>query len=107
VNTWDEAKRQVTLAECVHGDMTGKRRASKTTWIDPDDAPELTDDWFAKAKLRQGDKLVRRGGRPKKAAPKEAANIRLDPDVLAHFRAGGSGWQSQINAALRKVAGLK
>jgi uncharacterized protein (DUF4415 family) len=33
-------------------------------------------------------------------------NIRLDPDVVAHFRAGGPGWQSRINAALRKVAGL-
>lgn len=88
-------------------DLTGKKRASKTTWIDPDDAPKLTNDWFAKAALGPSDKLVRRGGRPKKAAPKEAVNIRLDPYVLAHFRAGGGGWQSRINAALRKVAGLK
>jgi uncharacterized protein (DUF4415 family) len=50
---------------------------------------------------------VRRGGRPKKLAPKEAVNIRLDPDVLARFRAGGRGWQSRINAALRKAAGLE
>lgn len=83
--------------------MTGKRRASKATWTDPDEAPELTDDWFAKADLYQGEKLVRRGGRPKKAAPKEAVNIRLDPDVLAHFRATGPGWQSRINAALSKM----
>ena len=86
--------------------MTGKKRASKATWTDPDEAPELTDDWFAKADLYQGEKLVRRGGRPKTAAPKEAVNIRLDPDVLAHFRGTGPGWQSRINAALRKVAGL-
>jgi uncharacterized protein (DUF4415 family) len=45
-------------------------------------------------------------GRPKTAAPKEAVNIRLDPDVLAHFRGTGPGWQSRINAALRKIAGL-
>jgi uncharacterized protein (DUF4415 family) len=32
--------------------------------------------------------------------------MRLDRDVLAHFRAGGRGWQSRINAALRKVAKL-
>ena len=41
----------------------------------------------------------------KAAAPKRAINIRLDPDVLAHFRATGRGWQSRINAALRKAAG--
>jgi uncharacterized protein (DUF4415 family) len=40
------------------------------------------------------------------AAPKEAVNIRLDPDVLAYFRGTGPGWQSRINAALRKAAGL-
>lgn len=86
--------------------MTGKKRVAKATRIDPGEAPELTDDWFAKADLYQGEKLVRRGGRPKAATPKEAVNIRLDPDVLAHFRGTGPGWQSRINAALRKVAGL-
>ena len=87
--------------------MIGKKRASKATWVDPDDAPELTENWFARADLYEGDKLVRRGGRPKKAAPKEAVNIRLDPDVLAHFRATGPRWQSRINAALRRAVGLK
>jgi uncharacterized protein (DUF4415 family) len=86
--------------------MTEKKRASRATWTDPDDAPELTNDWFANADLHQGDKLVRRGGRPKKVAPKEAVNIRLDPDVLAHFRATGPGWQSRINVVLRKATGL-
>ena len=86
--------------------MTGKERASNTTSTDPDETPELTDDWFAKADLYQGQELVRRGGRPKKAAPKEAVNIRLDPDVLAHFRATGPGWQSRINATLRSAIGL-
>jgi uncharacterized protein (DUF4415 family) len=86
--------------------MSGKKGASGTTWTDPDDAPELTEEWFPKADLYEAGKLIRRGGRPKKAAPKEAVSIRLDPDIVAHFRAGGPGWQSRINAALRKVAGL-
>jgi uncharacterized protein (DUF4415 family) len=86
--------------------MSGEERTSKVGWSDPDEAPELTEEWFATADLYEGDKLVRRGGRPRKAAPKEAVNIRLDPDVLAHFRAGGPGWQSRINAALRKAAGI-
>ena len=85
--------------------MPAKKPASKSTWIDPDDAPELTEEWFQTADLYDGNKLVRRG-RPPKAAPKEAVNIRLDPDVLAYFRGTGPGWQSRINAALRKAAGL-
>jgi uncharacterized protein (DUF4415 family) len=86
--------------------MTGKKSASKGTWTDPDDAPELTEEWFATADLYDGDKLIRRGGRPRQATTEEAVNIRLDPDVLAYFRATGPGWQSRINEALRKVAGL-
>ena len=30
----------------------------------------------------------------------------LDPDVIEHFKAGGKGWQTRVNAALRKAAGL-
>jgi uncharacterized protein (DUF4415 family) len=86
--------------------MRAKESGSKDTWIDPDDAPELTEEWFAQADLYDGGKLIRRGGRPRKAARKEAVNIRLDPDVLAYFRGTGPGWQSRINAALRKAAGL-
>jgi len=47
-----------------------------------------------------------RVGRPKSDNPKQPVNLRLDADVLAHFRATGPGWQSRINAALRKVARL-
>jgi uncharacterized protein (DUF4415 family) len=86
--------------------MPTKKRTTKSKWVDPDDAPRLDRDWFERAEIREGDKLVRRG-RPKKEAPKEAVNIRLDPDVLAHFRASGPGWQSRINQALRKVARLR
>ncbi len=85
--------------------MSRKKKGSAATWTDPDDAPELTEEWFRSADLYDGDRLIRRG-RPKAAAPKRAINIRLDPDVLAHFRATGRGWQSRINAALRKAAGL-
>ncbi len=33
------------------------------------------------------------------------ATVRLDPDVLAHFRATGPGWQARVNAALRASIG--
>jgi uncharacterized protein (DUF4415 family) len=95
--------------------MTEKKRATATDLkkldahvIQPEeyeDIPELTEEWFAKATLHVGGKPIPRG-RPKSAKPKEHVNMRLDPDVLAHFRAGGPGWQSRINATLRKAAKL-
>src|SRR5664279_4209190 len=33
---------------------------------------------------------------------KEQVAIRLDPEVLAAFRADGPGWQSRVNAALKE-----
>lgn len=38
---------------------------------------------------------------------RQQGTVRLDPDVLAKFREGGSGWQGRINAALRAAAGLQ
>jgi len=89
--------------------MPTKKHTGASRWVDPDEAPPLDRDWFERAEIREGERLVRPAravGRPRKAAPKEAVNIRLDPDVLAHFRATGRGWQSRINQALRKAAGL-
>jgi hypothetical protein len=85
--------------------MPTKRRITKKEWVDPDDPPHLDREWFHTADLYHGDKLIRRG-RPKSEAPKQVTSIRLDPDVLAHYRATGPGWQSRINQALRKAAGL-
>jgi uncharacterized protein (DUF4415 family) len=72
---------------------------------DYEEIPELTDEWFERATLHIGGVPVPRG-RPKALAPKQAVSLRLDPDVIAHFRRSGRGWQSRINAALRKVAKL-
>jgi uncharacterized protein (DUF4415 family) len=68
-----------------------------------EDIPELTDEWFDNADLYDGEKLIRRGrGRPPLDTPKKLVSLRLDRDVIDAFRAGGPGWQSRINAALRK-----
>ena len=77
---------------------------TKTEWIDPDDAPELDDEWFDKADLMIGRKVIRRG-RPAGSA-KRLVSLRIDQSVLDRFRADGPGWQSRINEALRKAAGL-
>src|SRR5579872_2198591 len=70
---------------------------------DYEEIPELTDEWFKRATWHIGGVPVSRG-RPKSKATKRAVSLRLDPDVVAHFRRGGRGWQSRINAALRKAA---
>jgi len=42
--------------------------------------------------------------RGSQAAPKKVpVSIRLSPEVVEHFRAGGQGWQSRIDEALKKV----
>ena len=68
---------------------------------DPDDAPDLTrDGWpekFAKAKVRRG--------RPPIAKPKVSTTIRLSPEVIDYFKAGGRGWQTRIDEALRDWIG--
>jgi len=84
--------------------MNAKEYDSEGNWIDPDDAPELDDDWFDRAELRIGDTVIRRGRPP--GETKAHVSLRIDKDVLARFRADGPGWQSRMNAALRKAAGL-
>lgn len=81
--------------------MPRKKGAGALIWTDPDDAPELTEEWFATADLYQGDQLTRRG-RPKSPAPKRQVTLRLDADLLEAIRATGPGWQTRANAALRK-----
>ncbi|WP_434800804.1 BrnA antitoxin family protein [Blastomonas fulva] len=82
-------------------------------WIDPDDAPEWTEDMFRRAAIWHGDKLIRpadgtltKPGRPKSDNPKQQVTLRLDSAVLEGFRATGPGWQSRINAELRKALKL-
>jgi len=56
--------------------------------IDYSDIPKLGPDFFANA--------VRWPG------PKQQITLRLDPDVLRFFRKHGRGYQTTINAVLRK-----
>ena len=67
-----------------------------------DDLPEITDDMLARADLRIGERVIRRG-RPPLESPKQAIKLRLDAEVVEHFRATGPGWQTRINEALRRA----
>lgn len=85
--------------------MNGNKAGTESSWVDPDDAPELTRDWFEQADQHVGGKLVKRGRKPSES-PKKAISLRVDADVLERFKAEGPGWQGRMNAALRKAAGL-
>jgi uncharacterized protein (DUF4415 family) len=97
--------------------MQKKKRSfssvSKTNerWIDPDDAPEITDELLDRvwdsAEISDGDKIIRRGRPPLGPKAKGVVTIRLDADVLESYRALGAGWQTQVNADLRRARKLK
>jgi len=87
--------------------MPPKKPAGSPEWTNPDDAPELTEAFFASAEIFEGGTFMRRArGRPKSVAAKEQISVRLDPDVLAKLREAGPGWQTQINVLLRKALGV-
>jgi uncharacterized protein (DUF4415 family) len=81
--------------------MNGNKPATPKPSVDPDDAPELADDFFSRADVFQGGTLVRRGRPPTGEPRKVATTIRLSPEVMAAFRATGKGWQTRIDAALK------
>ncbi|MES2097862.1 MAG: BrnA antitoxin family protein [Pseudomonadota bacterium] len=78
-----------------------------------DDNPEWTEEDFARA-LKPHEippeilaAFPKMRGRPTgstKPDPKVQVSLRIDPDVLAAFKASGAGWQSRMNAALRAAA---
>lgn len=47
--------------------------------------------------------LHRKRGRPPVDGPKRQVTLRLDQEVLDHFRSGGPGWQTRINDHLRRA----
>ena len=77
--------------------------AHRITKAEYDEAPELTKEMLDRAEIRHGNKIIKRG-RPPLEHPKEAVKLRLDHDILAAYRKIGSGWQTRINADLRKAA---
>jgi uncharacterized protein (DUF4415 family) len=85
---------------------------SKPDLTDPDN-PEWTEEMFARARAEEHllppdvHALIRRPpGRPPQSVVKRAVKLRLDPDVIERFKAGGPGWQSRMNEVLRKSVGL-
>lgn len=89
--------------------MMTKRKPSD--WIDPDDVPHWTGKEFSDGTWHIGEREVapaeartevRRRGRPPGTGCKESTTVRFDREVLEAFRAGGPGWQTRMNDALRE-----
>jgi uncharacterized protein (DUF4415 family) len=80
--------------------------AIRTAALSDPDAHPLTDAQLAQ--MRPAREVMpartlaafRRAGRPPGSA-KESTTIRFDMSVLAAFRAGGPGWQTRMNNALK------
>jgi uncharacterized protein (DUF4415 family) len=78
--------------------LRNTKKRSRTDWkrvdemrdenIDFSDIPKLGSDFFKNAILWPGTK--------------EQITLRIDPDVLKFFRKRGRGYQTTINAVLRK-----
>ena len=83
--------------------MTEKKSVLVSGLNPEDDAPEMTDEWFQRADLYYGDKLIRRG-RPLGSGTKVLVSLRLDKETVAAFRATGPGWQVRINETLMRSA---
>jgi len=92
--------------------MSAKLKDSAQPWVDPDDAPELTDEFFSDgawqvdgnevgaAEGKTAMTVAVRRGRPKANVVRERITIRLEASVLQQFKATGPGWQTRMNAAL-------
>ncbi|HEX2554770.1 MAG TPA: BrnA antitoxin family protein [Microvirga sp.] len=86
---------------------------TKEDWEEVSDNPELTNEQLAA--LRPAHEVLppalyealtrRRPGQrgPGKARPKVAVTLRLDPDIVDAFKAGGAGWQTRINETLKEA----
>jgi uncharacterized protein (DUF4415 family) len=81
---------------------------------DPEN-PELTDEQLAKGRpFRDAfpdlavsiEREKAKRGRPKVESPREQISVRLDPEIVQHYKATGKGWQSRMNDDLRKVVGI-
>ena len=106
--------------------MERNSASSHQDW-DDDDLPELTDEMLEMGQINHGGKVIRPAtgvltkdgmkrvppyvipipGRPRERdEAKQQVTLRLDADVLERFRADGRGWQTRLNATLRKAVGM-
>lgn len=86
---WDRVRAQ------RDGDIAHDADSPRTTVKDWDDAIVAQSGEDLRAKRTQ-----RRGRGPQKAATKVQLSLRLAPEVVAHFKATGPGWQTRMAEVL-------
>ena len=89
-----------------------KKRYSARDLHDVSDNPEWTKEDFAKAKpfaeaLPDLAASIRRGRGPNKAPTKKLVTIRLSGSVIEKYKSSGRGWQSRIDADLKRINKLR
>ena len=85
---------------------------SAKDWADVDSPPLTTRELANMRPMRKAfpdlaeySAKRKRGQRgPQKSPTKAPVTIRIDPDVLAMYKATGRGWQSRMNDALRRAS---
>jgi uncharacterized protein (DUF4415 family) len=75
-------------------------------------SPELTAEEIAKAKpfaevFPEFAASIRKGRGPNKAPTKKLVTIRLSGSVIEKYKSGGEGWQSRIDADLKRINKIK
>lgn len=72
------------------------------------DNPEWTEATTARSKSfsETFSDIERQGDRGQNTPTKRQITLRLDERVIDHFKAKGEGWQSRVNEAFKKAAGL-
>ena len=75
---------------------TAKLPKKTSAKVNDADNPAWTEDML-------GAPVLKRGRGPQTAPTKVLTSLRLDADILEFFKLQGTGYQSRINAALRKA----
>lgn len=86
--------------------------SKRKSYIDENgEAAELDEAWFREAKPFSADpdlaRIIRQGRPPlPEDVKKQRVTIYLDRDLVERLKAGGKGWQTRANAALRRALGV-
>jgi uncharacterized protein (DUF4415 family) len=82
--------------------MNAKSEDLPKAWVDPDDAPEITEALIASGKWKVDGRVVTRNEALAELGMEDSATVTLDTEVVDAFRRHGEGWQAKMNAALRE-----
>jgi uncharacterized protein (DUF4415 family) len=103
----NKTEQETNLASETNWDRVLAHREGDAIAYEPEDGPYDPNDaeaaraWLARANAIRGVQVVRRGRRgPQKAPTKKLVSLRLAPEVIEHFKAGGPGWQTRIERTL-------